>query len=227
MMLKPKSLENEIRYMQPLIVLGMHRSGTSLTVRLLRDIGIHMGDQLSRDAESVYFQVINRRIYFAAGSKWSNVKTLKKAMLQEQFIEGHTRKAINTLFSNQPLYPYGDISKFFGAQLWNSICEGKKVYWGWKDPRTSMTFPIWQRVFPQARFLHIVRNGIDVAISMHRRAQKQRRSFLKRFLQIDYSPLTLDFNYCFQLWVDHMAFIMANKPVIPPGSYLEMRYEDL
>jgi hypothetical protein len=186
-----------------------------------------MGEQLSRDAESVYFQVINRRIYFSAGSKWSNVESLKRAMLREQFVEDHKEKAIHTLFSSQPLYPYGDISKFFGPQMWNKLGNGEKVYWGWKDPRTSLTFPIWLRVFPQARFLHIVRNGIDVAISMHRRAQKQQRSFLKRVLQIDYSPLTLDFMYCFQLWEEHMSFILENRKIISPENYLELRYEDL
>jgi hypothetical protein len=213
--------------MRPLIVLGMHRSGTSLTVRLLRDLGIHMGDKLSRDAEAVYFQVINRRIYFAVGSKWSNITPIRKAMLSEQFVDDQVGKTLSTLFSNRSLNPIGDISKFFGPHMWTKLVNGEKVDWGWKDPRTSLTFPIWFRVFPHARFLHIVRNGIDVAISMHRRAQKQRKSFMKRLLQIDYSPLTLDFMYCFQLWEDHMSFILENRNIIPPENYLELRYEDL
>lgn len=44
---------------------------------------------------------------------------------------------------------------------------------------------------------------------------------------IDYIPATLDFNYCFNLWEKHIAFIDENKALISPGRYLEMRYEDL
>lgn len=224
---KANNLEKEIRQMQPLIVLGMHRSGTSLTVRLLRDLGIHMGDKLSRDAEAIYFQVINRRIYFTTGSSWSNIKSLRNAMLSEQFVQGQTEKSLNILFPKQPFHLSADISKYFGPELWKSLINGKRIFWGWKDPRTSLTFPIWLRIFPRARFLHIIRNGIDVAISMHRRAQKQRQNLLKRIVQIDYSPRTLDFMYCYQLWEDHMSFILENKDLIPQSNYMEMRYEDL
>src|SRR5690606_33596327 len=32
--------------------------------------------------------------------------------------------------------------------------------WAWKDPRTSLTLPIWREVFPRAQVVHIIRNGI-------------------------------------------------------------------
>ena len=57
------NLEDQLRQSQPLIILGMHRSGTSLAVRLLTAVGIHMGSHLSRDAEAIFFQKLNRRIF--------------------------------------------------------------------------------------------------------------------------------------------------------------------
>ena len=75
-----EAMASRLQQTQPLIVLGMHRSGTSLIVRLLSDLGIHMGSWLSRDAESVHFQRLNRRIFAAAGSNWAQVDGLIRLM---------------------------------------------------------------------------------------------------------------------------------------------------
>jgi hypothetical protein len=38
--------------------------------------------------------------------------------------------------------------------------------WGWKDPLNTFTLPLWLKVFPRAKILYIVRNGVDVAHSL-------------------------------------------------------------
>jgi hypothetical protein len=223
-----KSLEQKIRQMQPLIIIGMHRSGTSLAVRLLKDLGIHMGSALSRDAEAIHFQKINRRIYNSAGSHWGSVHSLIDKMSSNKFNQRSAKMVLSVLFPKRGALNWNKgISDFFGPDLWEAVSKDCQVWWGWKDPRTSITFPIWQRVFPQARFLHILRNGIDVAVSIHRRSLKQSRKIWKRIYPLDYSPLTLDFGYCFSLWEQHINFIQENKGVIPSHQYLEVRYEDL
>lgn len=44
--------------------------------------------------------------------------------------------------------------------------------WGWKDPRNTYTLPVWLDLFPDARVVHIVRHGVDVANSIKVRADK-------------------------------------------------------
>jgi len=41
--------------------------------------------------------------------------------------------------------------------------------WGWKDPRTSLTLPFWQRLSPRMRYVLCLRNPVDVSYSLHRR----------------------------------------------------------
>lgn len=223
-----KDLEEKIRNMQPLIILGMHRSGTSLMVRLLKDLGVHMGSFLSRDAEAVHFQKINRSIYRAAGSNWGNIDSLLEVMESPSFVETQTKRSLTTLF---PAWGFLNLNKgiadYFGDAVWDQLVRDEPVWWGWKDPRTTLTFPIWLRVFSHARYLNIMRNGIDVAISMHRRSIKQSRKWWKRAFPIDYIPRTLDFNYCFKLWEMHLAFMDEKKSLIPPEQFMEIRYEDL
>jgi hypothetical protein len=221
-------LEDRLRQNQPLIVLGMHRSGTSLAVRLLTSVGIHMGHQLSRDAEAVFFQKLNRRIFRSVDVKWGYVDPLIEAMETQSFVEEQTRIMLTELFTEKRLLGREiKISEFFGPQLWPEVKQNKLIYWGWKDPRTTITFPVWLKIFPNAKVLHLLRNGIDVAISTHRRSLKQQRNFLKRTLPLDYSPITLDFEYCFQLWQVYVSFVLENKPLISEGNYLEIRFEDL
>ena len=119
------------------------------------------------------------------------------------------------------------LADFFGPLLWPRIRECQPVTWGWKDPRTSLTFPIWLRVFPRARCLHVVRSGIDVADSLRRRSQKQRRNLLKRLIRIDYSPETLGLAYGFHLWEVYVSFILGNRHLVGKDRYLQIRYEDL
>lgn len=247
------NLQNKIQQMQPLVVLGMHRSGTSLIVRLLADMGIHMGSWLSRDAESVHFLGLNKRVYDTVGSNWADIDGIIESCASQDFIEQQSKMLENALFvenladfrkhfnpvlqaeairlsladdrafvKHNPL-----MAVFFGRSLWEKINRNEFFPWGWKDPRTTLSFPIWLRVFPRARLLHVLRNGIDVAISTHRRSQKQQRKIWKRLYPIDYSPLTLDFEYCFQLWEKYISFVLDNKSRIPQGQYLEIQYEQL
>lgn len=223
-----KDLEELIRQMHPLIIVGMHRSGTSLTVRLLKDLGILMGSYLSRDAEAVHFQKINRRIFRAAGSNWGEVDSLLESMGSELFVQTQTEIALNTLFPGHRIVNFNQgIADYFGDNIWDTLSRGQRVWWGWKDPRTTLTFPIWLRIFPHARYVHILRNGIDVAISIHRRSIKQHKKIWKRLFPLDYCPKTLDFSYCFELWEKYISYFYNHIEMIPSAQYLEIRYEDL
>jgi LPS sulfotransferase NodH len=215
--------------MRPVIVLGMHRSGTSLTARLLRDLGIHMGSWLSRDAEAVFFQRLNRRIMKAAGTRsWGRIDPVVEAMQSPEFVAAQVGKTRRALVWDRHLVRHGrGIEQFFGPDLWPVVQEGSNIAWGWKDPRTALTFPVWREVFPQARFVHVLRNGVDVAISIHRRARRQQQKLSRRLLRLDYDPATLDFRYCFRLWETHVAFVFDHKGLIPPEQFYEIRFEDL
>ena len=221
-------LVNHIRQMQPLIILGMHRSGTSLTTILLMNVGMHMGLRLSRDSEAVYFQRLNRKIFSQAGIKWGQVDHLIAAMESEIFIESQSKNLLHFLFRPN-LIPGLDknISIFFGYRQWQQIKSNKIIHWGWKDPRTTITFPIWLQIFPNAKFLHILRNGVDVAISIHRRSLVQQQKIRNRIIHLDFSPVTLNFEYSFRLWETYVNFVYQYRHRIPNENYCEIRYEDL
>ncbi|MFZ9046351.1 MAG: sulfotransferase family protein [Cyclobacteriaceae bacterium] len=59
--------------------------------------------------------------------------------------------------------------KWFKAVVW-SYYNGLQVSpdnWGWKFPETYLIAPIVIKVFPNAKILHIVRDGRDIAFKTH------------------------------------------------------------
>jgi hypothetical protein len=41
--------------------------------------------------------------------------------------------------------------------------------WGWKDPRTCLFLPFWDRLLPEARYVFVYRHPVEVALSLLRR----------------------------------------------------------
>lgn len=218
-----KRTESQLLQTAPVIVLGMHRSGTSLTTRLLKDTGLFMGRRLSTNDEARYFQHLNRSILADAGSRWSDVDAVLQAMDSETFLKEQANAMRRVLFTGEGMV------QFFGADLWESICYNEPLRWGWKDPLNTITFPIWLRIFPHARFVHVIRNDVDVAISMHRRTTRVKRQWWRWwwYLLLGYGTSTLDFGHCFHPWEKYVTFVVEHRQMIPDDQYLALRYEEL
>jgi len=212
----------------PVIIIGMHRSGTSLTVRLLRDLGISMGGIVLENTEALNFQHLNRRMFAVAGGDWNAVELVMAAMRDPDFVMQQTSAMQQAVFAGKVRVgrDVGLVS-YVDHLLWRRMYRAGQRMWGWKDPRTTLTFPVWLRVFPEARFVHVIRNGIDVAISLNCRTKVQQRSWWQRRMLEDYRPETLSFAQCFRLWELYLSFFLEQQVLIPPAQLCEMRYEAL
>ncbi len=153
---------------QPIVIIGMHRSGTSLLARILKDIGVFMGKKLQGDHESTYFLDINEWIFQQANASWDNPYNMN--YIDDYFIEQTSIRIIRYLKSFRN-YEYFGYDKKISLINFNNI----KFAWGWKDPRNTFTIDIWKKIFPKLKIIHIYRNPIDVANSLRVREEKVRR----------------------------------------------------
>ena len=187
----------------PLIVLGMHRSGTSLVARLLSDLGLHMGRRLDIHHEAVAFKNVNRSLLARVGAHWANPGPFLTALGDSDFLEECRRYAIAALAESVESYGMSEIS----------------MGWGFKDPRNTLTLPIWRSCFPEAKMLYIYRNGLDVSLSVHRREMRRwvNRSSEKRMF-----PPTIAAAY--RLWALYVEAVQIEKK---GDHWLSMRYERL
>lgn len=161
----------------PVILLGMHRSGTSLIARLLDELGLFQGADLQEDHESTYFLDVNDTLMRRIGAAWDNPGPTRPFLEDPAALDLTARCFAADLAS-------GRLKGYLGLKRYLKTCTLQKLDgpWGWKDPRTIFTLPAWLRLFPGAKLVYIVRNGVDVAASLRVR---ERRELARRVEQFD------------------------------------------
>jgi hypothetical protein len=154
-----------LRQASPIVVVGMHRSGTRVLVEILDKLGVFMGADLQADFESVAFMQINEEILHQCGAFWSEPMSAHFMLAQPNVVEHLAATAQEALDERIDAYagPSGSHLKEAGDEA---------TPFGWKDPRSTFTLPVWKQVFPNLRAIHIVRHGVDVAASLARRHAK-------------------------------------------------------
>ncbi|MFC2029453.1 sulfotransferase [Chloroflexota bacterium] len=198
----------------PTIIVGMHRSGTSMLVRLLAALGVHAGTDLSMNAESPFYQGLNRALLRDAGGRWCDIGPVRDKMTDRKFLSKQASHLENTILSDT------GIGSFFSRGDRMRIILGLKPGpWGWKDPRNSLVLPIWLRVFPSAKIVHVIRDGVDVAISLHRRETGRRPN--DGDLCADCDSLA----HCHRLWEEYVLACRQDGRTLGDKQYLEIRYE--
>ena len=154
----------------PVIIVGMHRSGTTMLARLLEELGLFQGQHTSHNHEALYFEQINDWLFRQANASWDNPSNFR-------FINGHFKSvAIDVI--GRYLRGIRRVD-FLGCRraLRYADIRDLDIPWGWKDPKNTFTVGIWKDIFPTAKILHIYRNPVDVAESLRSREQKLNKEF--------------------------------------------------
>jgi hypothetical protein len=126
-------------------VLGAPRSGTAMIARVLNVLGVYLGagDPTTGSLEHAGIAELNEVLL----ASWPGSPTLPSGWERDPRVAAHRRTA---------------------RRLLRESFAGRPV-WGWKDPRTCLTLPFWQRLLPGLRHVICVRDPRDVAASLQAR----------------------------------------------------------
>jgi hypothetical protein len=225
----------EANTQSPLIVVGMHRSGTTMITRLLEQAGLFMGKEKQGDDEALFFLKINEWLLKSTGGDWDNPEYMSHLLNHTDYrtlVTDYIRSALNS----RHLVSYLGYIKYLQYRSLHTL----DFPWGWKDPRDSYSLPIWLDIFPNAKVLHIYRNGIDVAQSLRVRARqqliegaklheirkKQRLYWFKhKTTAFTGSLRCLDLDYAYKLWESHTETTIKNLAAAENRSFT-VKYED-
>ncbi len=143
-----------------IVVLGMHRSGTSAITRALETLGVSLGGNLMPPAagnnEKGFFEdqdihELNTRLLTDLGSAWDRLDPLQPSQLTDDVLAIRLEEATQLL-----------CGKLLGAQVF-----------AFKDPQTALLLPFWQQVLLRlavdVRYLICLRNPLSVSASLHKR----------------------------------------------------------
>jgi hypothetical protein len=111
------------------------------------------------------------------------------AMDFEPFLDAYINPVLEAV--RQLDYGFEDLPRRLGRDALRAFEKALATYsadadpekpWGWKNPRSMYVLPIIHRVFPDLRFIHVVRDGRDIALS---RNQNQLRKHGSAFFGVD------------------------------------------
>jgi len=179
------------------LLLGMHRSGTSAIARGLGALGVYLGnDFLDAQPENPtgYWEdkgivTLNERLLGALGLTWDDTSPVDRRAFERRRVRAIRRDAIrylNRMFTPAPL-------------------------WGFKDPRTIRVLPFWQRALRDCEvedsYVIAIRNPRSVAASLFARQ-------------------AMDADAAYRLWLVHMVPFfndVIGKPFVVVDYDLLMR----
>lgn len=141
------------------VVLGMHRSGTSSTARLVNLLGVPIGDRADLKHpspanragywESNSLTAFNDRLLHALGGSWAAPPRLHPGWEHHRDLAAHQLHA---------------------RRQFERVHRTRQ--WVWKDPRTSLTLPFWLRCLRVPPVVVMTyRHPLEVAGSLARRSR--------------------------------------------------------
>ncbi len=207
-----------------IVVIGMHRSGTSAVTRGLQLLGVDLGESLlppvPGDNDKGFWEDqeiyrLNEQILARLHTSWHGLAPISARDLLSIDLAEERDAAIEILAARTGAVPL----------------------FGFKDPRTSILLPFWQSVFQQLgiddAYIFAIRNPLSVAESLHRRNGIEREKALclwvkytldaVRYTQ-DKPTVVVDFDLFLEDPARHLQRIaraLQLPPADPDGSDLK------
>jgi hypothetical protein len=182
----------------PLVIGATGGSGTRVVAAIVRRAGFFIGTNLNNSLDSMEFPTMYDR--------WINRFQLRDlAPLCEE------ENALMT----------GDFTDCINRH--KSTMPGGQRLWGWKEPRSILLLPFLDEQFPGMRFIHVIRDGRDMAFSTN---QNQLRKHGAAVLEgtLGEAPQAVR---SAALWAKINATAAAYGEARMAGRYMRVKYETL
>jgi hypothetical protein len=139
--------------MKPIVILGMHRSGTSLTAQCLSKNGLFFGKP---EELPLLGNCWNPEGYF----EFKKVVETNGAILEE--LGGDWIEVPKDI--HKKLLSLGNMESI--KQTINYLSSNNGQYWGMKDPRLMLTYKLWNNFLPNHKVVFCIRNPAEVVDSL-------------------------------------------------------------
>lgn len=155
----------------PIFIVGAPRSGTTLLQYMLRS---HPRISLPTGESHFMVPIYQNRLQYGDLKQPGNIERILKDMYRQsqEFLETDLhgiRFGIESMAKLIRQKDYLTIPDIFST-IYEENARGEgKVRWGEKTPWYLLHMPLLLEMFPSAQFVHIIRDGRDVALSLFNR----------------------------------------------------------
>jgi hypothetical protein len=153
----------------PVAVGGIGGSGTRIVARLLQTAGVHLGDDLNGSVDTLWFTLLFKRFEVLECDD-NQFDQLVQALCAGLRRGAPLFPALESLLldlsrDDRPNHPAAWLRDRALSLRAASVLPAREGRWGWKEPNTHIVIErLWQRL-PDLRYVHVVRNGMDMAFS--------------------------------------------------------------
>ena len=189
------------------VVLGMHKSGTSLIAELLHRSGIPMVEAES-DAD------------YQAGNKWERTSTLTfdKDLLEARGVDSLSITPPDPASLLREVHL--ERARLLVARIAEETTTNARATgdWGFKDPRACLTWPVWRRVLTAPRIVAVYRHPSAVVRHFQQHAARLHRTGPLWRLRVEWLAL--------RRWREHNERVL-DAIEVSDGPSILLSYERL
>ena len=146
----------------PYVIGATGGSGTRVVARIVRHGAMFVGTDLNASDDALGFGDYSDRwinVFMGGGGARPSSPETSAAMAQD--LQATVVRHLSSLLAEAP------------PSRWRA--------WGWKEPRSIFLLPFFDLHFPQLKFLHVIRDGRDMAYSSNQnQLLKHGRTVLSR-----------------------------------------------
>jgi hypothetical protein len=195
------------RRLDPVFVVGHGRSGTSILSTLLRD---HLRVAFGTESQFFirFYQQLSR---YGDLTREANRRLLVEDLSRERFFQRSKKYGVRLDVDRavREAAPQSYAGVLAAIMRQNAECQ-RMDRWGDKTPEYTSHLPVLRELFPTAQFIHIVRDGRDVALSGYQMHFGAKNAYGAA-----------------RQWSNVLKGVQAFAATVPETAFLELRYEDL
>jgi hypothetical protein len=213
----------ELAGLRPLVIGATGGSGTRVVARIVRHAGLFIGhDLLISEDPPAFGEFSDRWINLFMSFAGTHLpQGIERAMATElaELVRQHLAPLMPPVEGWLAAHP----ALTWLRSRWPGLTHSGSRRWGWKEPRSIFLLPFLHAQFPRMQFLHVVRDGRDMAYSGN---QNQLNKHGHCLLGPDEDSLARPIRTAL-LWtrINLMAADYGER--VLRNAYLRIRYEDL
>jgi len=218
----------------PIVIAGIGGSGTRLIAEICSSAGVYLGDDLNRALDNLSYTLLFRRYSWFMKHWQDHVKIRTGLRLLEKMLFHQRQLSLQeTFFLGNAILDYylhyRQIEKSWAftrlrVYLQRTTPDHHFRGWGWKEPNSYLVLPSLADEFPNLKFIHTIRHGLDMAFSKN---QRQMKNWSDLFIENHKANHAYTPTQSLRFWIASNRFMAQEGERLGKDRYLQVNYDQV
>jgi len=164
----------------PVVVGGIGGSGTRVITQILSGLGYYMGGDLNESVDCLGYTLLFKRKKWFLNNRFNKgeisrgLSVLKKLMITREYLSIPELFFFLLAIKSMALHGHNHMGHGKGSWAFNrgmalmkmqKPAAEKFLGWGWKEPNSHLLIEDINSFYPEFKYIHTIRHGLDMAFS--------------------------------------------------------------